>query len=318
MIPALFSVVVPTYNRPEILSKTLDCLETQNASFEYEVIVVDDGSTMPVPELGFGKGKRTNWKLLRNERNMGRAATRNRGIRESKGEYILMLDDDIWATPSLLQAHYDAQQRISGGVVVGVVPPAQEVNDTIWHRYIKRRFERIHKRLQTTQLDYGLFLTGNVSVPAKLLKDLGGFNETFKDYSFEDTEMGYRMYKKGVRFYHATNAIGYHFFNENLNSLCRKAYQMGRSAHTFVELHPDELRAVQYHSITLGAWRGKEAVKNLIKMMFFNKTSHFILKTITLLAETLKLEGLVFVALPWVEMQSMAKGVKDAVRADRH
>lgn len=75
----IFSIIIPTYNRPEILTKTLDCLERQETSFIYEVIVVDDCSTMPLPDLRFGEGKRSNWKLLRNERNVGRAATRQPG-----------------------------------------------------------------------------------------------------------------------------------------------------------------------------------------------------------------------------------------------
>jgi GT2 family glycosyltransferase len=54
----IFSIVIPTFDRPEILKKTLDCLEKQGASLAYEVIVVDDYSTTPFPDLGFGKGKR--------------------------------------------------------------------------------------------------------------------------------------------------------------------------------------------------------------------------------------------------------------------
>mgnify|MGYP003503473111 CR=1 FL=1 len=212
----IFSIVIPTFNRPQVLTKTLDCLEKQEASFTYEVILVDDYSTIPLPDLGFGKRKRSNWKLLRNEKNLGRAATRNRGIRESIGEYILMIDDDIWASPSLLQVHYETQKRIGGGAVIGAVPPAREIDDIVWNRYIKRRFERIHFRLQDFHLDYGLFLTGNASIPTGLIKDLAGFDERFKDYSFEDTDMGYRLHKAGVKFLHAPEALCYHMFSEDL------------------------------------------------------------------------------------------------------
>ncbi len=90
MIKPTFSIIIPTFNRHEILERTLDCLESQKTFLSYEVIVVDDCSTMPLPDLGFGKGGRANWKFLRNERNLGRAGTRNRGIREAKGEYVLM------------------------------------------------------------------------------------------------------------------------------------------------------------------------------------------------------------------------------------
>jgi glycosyltransferase involved in cell wall biosynthesis len=313
----IFSIVIPTFNRPDILKKTLDCLEKQDCSFSYEVIVVDDCSAIPLHELGFGEGKRANWKLLRNEENLGRAATRNRGIRESRGEYILMIDDDIWASPGLLQAHYQTQKRISGGVVIGAIPPAKEVDDIVWNRYIKRRFDRIHFRLQDVDLDYGLFLTGNVSTPTGVIKDLAGFDERFKDYSFEDTDMGYRLHKAGVRFSHAPEAIGYHMFSENLESLCQKAYQMGRSSYIFVKMHPNESRAIQYHSITIGPWNGREALKNIIRIMIFNKFARAILKDITFVAASLKLETLVFAVMPWVELQHIAQGANEDKSARR-
>ena len=313
----LFSIVIPTFNRPEILSKTLDCIETQSTLFGYEVIIIDDGSTMSLPDLGFGRGKRANWKLLRNEKNLGRAATRNRGIRESKGEYILMIDDDIWASPGLLQAHYEAQRRIGGGVVIGAVPPAREIDDTVWNRYIKKRFGRIHLHLQESNLDYGLFLTGNVSIPAGLIRDLAGFDERFKDYSFEDTEMGYRFYKAGVRFSHAPEAVGYHMFSENLDSLCQKAYQMGRSCHVFVKMHPQESQTIQYRSITLGPWNSIDTLKNIAKIIVFNRIAVVILKDIALVAALLRLEKLLFATMRWVELQHMSQGAKEERSARR-
>ena len=313
----VFSVVIPTYNRAEILRKTLDCIENQETTFDFEVIVVDDCSTVPLLNLGFGKGKRKSWKLLRNERNQGRAATRNRGIRESRGEYILMIDDDVWVSSGLLQAHYQAQKRIGGGVVIGAVPPAKETDDTVWNRYIKKRFERIHFRLQDSNLDYGLFLTGNVSIPAGLIKDFAGFDERFKDYSFEDTEMGYRLYKAGVKFSHAPEAVGYHMFSEDLDSLCRKAYQMGRSSYIFMEMHPEESHAIQHHSITQGPWSGADALKNIIKVIIFNRPAVVILKQITLVAALLKLEKLVFAIMPWVELQHMSQGANEKRTANR-
>jgi GT2 family glycosyltransferase len=313
----IFSIVIPTFNRPHILTNTLDCLEKQEASFPYEIIVVDDYSPNPLPDLGFGKGKRSNWKLIRNEENLGRATTRNRGIRESRGEYILMIDDDIWASPGLLQAHYEMQERIGGGVVIGAVPPARETDDSVWNKYVKKRFERIHFRLQDLHLAYGLFLTGNVSIPARLVKDLAGFDERFKNYSFEDTDMGYRLHKAGVRFSHAPEAVGYHMFSENLESLCQKAYQMGRSSYVFVKMHPEESHAIQYHSITIAPWSGRGALKNILKIIIFNRFAKAILKDVTFVAASLKLEPLVFGIMPWVELQHMAQGANDEKSAHR-
>jgi len=311
----VFSVVIPTYNRPEVLVKTLRCLEQQETDIPSEVIVVDDGSTLPIPELGLGQGKRLAWKLLRNEKNLGRAATRNRGIREASGEYILMIDDDISASIGLLQAHYDAQTRIGGGVVIGAVPPAPQVRNTVWHRYLGMRYDRIHRRLEGNELDYGLFLTANVSVPLRVLKGVGMFDEGFSSYSLEDTELGYRLSRASVEFSHAPEAVGHHVYEENLASLCKKSAEAGTSAFLFSKLHPEQSRAVQYHSITLGPWNGLEIIKNVAKIILFNGLTMRMLVLLAKFGEGMSLDALVFSLLPWIELAYRSSGAREGRRA---
>ncbi len=315
----LFSVVVATYNRPITLKKTLDCLEKQECNFPFEVIIVDDASTLTLPELGLGKGKRKKWYLIRNEKNLGRAATRNRGLRQAKGKYILFLDDDIWAEPQLLQAHYDKQKEVGDGVVVGDILQAKEISKTVWNKYQIRRYERIRKRLVCKTLDYGLFLTGNVSMPSKILKEMGGFNESFTKYSFEDTELGYRLHKKGIKFSYASNAVSYHFFEEDLGKLCNKAFEMGKSSYIFQKLHLDIYidDKIQLKSLTLGPWRSMDAIKNLVKYVLYNESVRKILNTLCFLMGNLNLHFVVMALLPWLELSYRAKGFVEAKDEDR-
>lgn len=235
-----FSVIIPTYNRPQILTKTLDCLEQQEVDFDYEV-VVDDCSTIHLPELGFGEERRVNWKLLRNEKNSGRAATRNRGIREAQGEFILMIDDDIWATPGLLQAHYEAQQRIGDGVVVGSMPISEEIKDDIWNNFYRNWINEIHKQMeeQKNDLPYNFFFTGNVSMPKVLIEKSGLFDESFKGYSGEDTEVGYRLKKTGTIMCYEPVAMGKHYSQETLGSILKKREQMGAASFNLARKHPE-------------------------------------------------------------------------------
>ncbi len=307
----VFSVVIPTFRRPDVLAKTLECLERQNCNFAFEVIVVNDGPAEELPKLRFGKGKRANWKLLQNKENLRRAATRNRGIREAKGEYILMLDDDIWAVPGLLNAHYEKQKEIHGGVVVGAVPPAKEIENTVWHRYIARNYERIHDRLKKDILDFGLFLTGNVSIPTTVLKQSNGFDERFKEYSFEDSELGYRLHSKGIRFAHTSEAIGCHFFSENLDTICSKAYASGRSLALFVKLHPELFYKMQCHSISILPWKGRDILKNSIKKIMFTGLSGMILKTLVTILNKGGCRKAAVCLLPWLELICRAKGFKN-------
>jgi GT2 family glycosyltransferase len=237
----LFTVILPTYNRPSILVKTLDCLSAQQCDFPFEVIVVDDHPENVLPNLDFGKGKRQTWKLLRNGANLGRAATRNRGIKEATGQYILFIDDDIWAEPQLLKAHYDKQKEIGGGVVVGAVPVHADITRDPVNEHYRGRMERLYTQMQAraTDLPYNFFFTGNVSAPRAEIVKAGMFDERFKTYSCEDTELGYRLKCSGLRFVHEPKAVGWHYSNETLDAYLLKSENWGRSACVFAGLHPE-------------------------------------------------------------------------------
>lgn len=93
----LVSVIIPCYNCCEIVGETLACLEKQTYP-NCEIICINDGSSDKTLELleNWKKRGTLNLKVLTQE-NRGVSCTRNRGIDEACGEYVLFLDaDDIW------------------------------------------------------------------------------------------------------------------------------------------------------------------------------------------------------------------------------
>ena len=92
------SVIIPTFNRPQLLGKALASVAEQTYT-DYEIIVVDDGSTVPGTENVCRKFSKCCY--IRHE-NQGLSATRNRGIRKACGEFIALLDDDdSWKSDKL-------------------------------------------------------------------------------------------------------------------------------------------------------------------------------------------------------------------------
>jgi glycosyltransferase involved in cell wall biosynthesis len=88
-----FSVVIPTYNRANIISKALESVFAQSYT-NYEIIVVDDGSTDSTQQIL--KQYAGSIKYYK-QKNQGAASARNLGIEKSKGDYIAFLDsDDSW------------------------------------------------------------------------------------------------------------------------------------------------------------------------------------------------------------------------------
>lgn len=93
--PALVSVVIPTYNRADLIERSVTSALSQTYE-DVEVIVVDDASSDDTPTV-LGAIADSRLRVVRHERNEGQCRARNRGVQEAKGRYVAFLDsDDEW------------------------------------------------------------------------------------------------------------------------------------------------------------------------------------------------------------------------------
>ena len=92
----LFSVIIPTRDRPALLEEALASVVSQTVR-DWECLVIDDGSEPPVP-----RHEDPRIVVVRHEQNAGVAAARNTGLRHAQGTYVTFLDDDDAWTPSRL------------------------------------------------------------------------------------------------------------------------------------------------------------------------------------------------------------------------
>jgi len=97
------SVIIPTYNRSNLLKRAINSVLNQTFK-DFELIVVDDNSADDTKEVvnRFGAGD-SRIKYIRHKRNKGGSAARNTGIKHAKGEYIALLDDDDEWLPEKLE-----------------------------------------------------------------------------------------------------------------------------------------------------------------------------------------------------------------------
>lgn len=96
----LVSVIIPAYNCAESIGKAIDSVLLQNVSLE--VIVLNDCSRDHLDTVMQEYQKYSNVRYIKNEKNLGVAKTRNKGVSLAKGEYIAFLDgDDYWAQNKL-------------------------------------------------------------------------------------------------------------------------------------------------------------------------------------------------------------------------
>lgn len=94
-IKNMISVIIPAYNCESTIQEAIDSVLQQNVLLE--VLVIDDGSTDGLDGVMQDYTQDDRIIYLKNEKNLGPSATRNRGVQQAKGEYIAFLDaDDYW------------------------------------------------------------------------------------------------------------------------------------------------------------------------------------------------------------------------------
>jgi glycosyltransferase involved in cell wall biosynthesis len=225
------SVQLCTYNRRALLGRVLDALFDQDLDPDaYEVVLVDDGSTDGTYESVIATAAPTCAFHVIRQANAGLAAGRNAGIARARGAYLLFMDDDVLATRGLLSAHlrfHAAHPRtICRAGVINVasfneLPPAQYS----WRNY-----------------SGAYFWTTNVSVSADLIREAGGFDERFREYGWEDLELGFRLRQMGVPSLLERSAIVYHFkpplAPTDVHKMVRQARSQARTAMQFLKKHP--------------------------------------------------------------------------------
>ena len=227
----LITVQLCTYNRRQLLGRVLYALFEQDLHpDDYEIVLVDDGSTDGSYEHIIATLRPPCALHVVRQKNAGLAHGRNVGIARARGEHILFMDDDVLATAGLLSAHvrfHRAHPRsICRAGVINVadfdhLPPA---------RYSWRNYSGAY------------FWTTNVSLPLALVKEAGGFDERFREYGWEDLELGFRLRMLGVPSLLARDAIVYHYKppvpQANVPSMIRQARAQGRTAVQFLRKHP--------------------------------------------------------------------------------
>lgn len=110
------SVVIPTYNREHLLSRSLDSVLAQTFT-DFEVLVVDDGSTDGTAVLmAEYEARDGRIRYLSQPRNAGVSAARNRGLREARGDFIAFLDSDDEWFPTKLERQITRFKALPGKV----------------------------------------------------------------------------------------------------------------------------------------------------------------------------------------------------------
>jgi len=221
-----------TYNRATLLERVLDaCFEQTVGDDAYEVVLVNDGSTDATPEvIARARERATCAFVVVEQQNSGLAKGRNAGIARARGERIILIDDDVLPLPNFVEEHLRSHAEHPKAIVRGGainVESFEELPPPVWS--IK---------------DYSgnYFWTTNVSVPLETIRAIGGFNESFSEYGWEDIDVGLRLRFAGVKAVFNPKALAYHYKprprSGNVEKMVRQARAQARTAVQLAKLHP--------------------------------------------------------------------------------
>lgn len=195
------SVVIPTHNRAELLSRLGAALSAQEGVGPYEVVFVDDSSTDGTSEVlaQVQAAASVPVQVLRTSSSSGNPAhPRNLGWRAARAPLVAFIDDDCRPRPDWLGALLEA--LADADLVQGLTDadPDEAPGSGPFARFIV-----------VTEFSWK-FETCNIAYRRELLERLGGFDESFPLKFGEDVDLGWRAVDAGARFGWAPDAVVYH------------------------------------------------------------------------------------------------------------
>ncbi|HEY0779492.1 MAG TPA: glycosyltransferase, partial [Gemmatirosa sp.] len=208
------SVIVATYNRAASLARLLGLLADQTLSADqFEVVVVDDGSTLPVRDALaalLALGALPYAVRLVAQPNAGPGAARHHAITLARGALLVIVDDDMRVGRDFLAEHVAAHPHGSRRVVLGRLRPEPGTRLPLFERFQLAKIERLAADVArgTRRAGGGDMYTGNVSLPRADYDAVGGFDPALR--LSEDAELGMRLEQAGLDFVLSDAAEAWH------------------------------------------------------------------------------------------------------------
>ena len=252
------SVIVPCYQGRGELAVALAALERQTYPRAlFEVVVVDDGSEPPLEPAADSP---LELRIVRQRRRgFGLARARNRGVRAARHDIVVFLDADLVAAEDLIAAHARWHHTVADAVTLGfcryvsaagVDPAAVRAAADVAGLFAERPFdgpwtERHMARtgdLTAPRDDLFRAVVGNnLGVRRTFFGELGGFDEAFDRYGWEDTEFGYRAETRAAVLVPERAAMAWHQgrFAPNREPAKRRAVAAQRTLGARLIAHPD-------------------------------------------------------------------------------
>jgi glycosyltransferase involved in cell wall biosynthesis len=269
-----FSIVIPTYNRPQRLGACLRALsQLEYPRDRFEVVIVDDGSPTPMDAVVEPFCSQLSITLLR-QANAGPAAARNAGAQQAKGELIAFTDDDCMPASNWLSGFAkqlsQAPDAMIGGRSLNALPgnlystASQALIDYLYSYYSDPQKEMF-------------FASNNIAMSRSHYLAIGGFDTAFPLAAAEDRELCDRWQQRGYSMRYAPEVTIRHAHHLSLKSFWRQHFGYGRGAFCFHQVRaqrneqPIQVEPIKFYADLLTYPLKRSDVKSpgLVSLLFF-------------------------------------------------
>ncbi|MDO6685870.1 MULTISPECIES: glycosyltransferase family 2 protein [unclassified Agarivorans] len=263
-----FSIVIIIKDDPVLLNLALaSYAKLDYSKGEFELIVIDDGSSQPLNKLSdFPSNIEINYLYLPRNKLSSRARARNKGAALAKYPYLVFVDGDHFVEPTLLSKYCQYFKcKPKRRLVLGTrneIPPhylglvlnqynktglAAITNKVKWHKDIRLSLEqRFNRPIDTLAGKWHLFWSCNFCIEKELFLNTL-FDEKFLGWGLEDVELGYRLTKEAIEFEMLNNAVWHLSSAEQLNK--DKYHQWLENIQYFYSKHND-IRILEQQSFS--------------------------------------------------------------------
>jgi GT2 family glycosyltransferase len=235
------SVLIPTHQRREAVRRALLALAEQTDPADgYEAIVSVDGSSDGTEEMLAALDLPYELRVTAGPAR-GRAAACNSGLALARGEVLIVLDDDMRPVPAFVERHRAHHPPDSRRCALGAVPIELDGSSPRAARYVSAKFNSHLERLAEPGHEFAPrdFYSGNASLRTEVMREVGGFDESFSVYGNEDVDLWLRLRAGGVELLYDPEALARQEYDKGLRALCADTIQKGRTTVILARLHPE-------------------------------------------------------------------------------
>ncbi|MBN3945793.1 MAG: glycosyltransferase [Nostoc sp. NMS7] len=226
-----FSIVIPTYARPQQLSVCLQALsELDYPHNKFEVIIVDDGSPMSLDQVISLWQPQLPLTVLR-QANQGPSIARNLGATFAKGEFLAFTDDDCapvagWLQQFACQLLKTPNCLMGGQIVNALLGNLYATSSQILVDYLYEYYNK--QNIKTRQTSF--FTSNNLAISREIFNRIGGFNDKYTLNAAEDRELCDRALQVGYKMLYVPDALVYHAHDLTLTQFWKQHFNYGRGA----------------------------------------------------------------------------------------